>query len=182
VQLFGGDITIQSKEGEGSCFSFELGMLKAEKSEEEEVIAGNVAGMLRGKRALLVDEVEINRLIAASLMEDTGIAIDEADDGLSALKVFKEKPEHTYDIIYMDIQMPNLNGYDAASAIRALDRSDAKTVPIVAMTANAFKEDINRALERGMNAHLSKPIEPDKMLELTFKLLGIGHAVNLPSN
>jgi CheY-like chemotaxis protein len=67
-----------------------------------------------------------------------------------------------------------MNGYDAASAIRALDRPDAKTVPIVAMTANAFKEDIKSALESGMNAHLSKPIEPDTMLELTFKLLGIG--------
>jgi CheY-like chemotaxis protein len=74
----------------------------------------------------------------------------------------------------MDVQMPNMNGYDAANAIRALDRPDARTVPIVAMTANAFQEDINRALQSGMNAHLSKPIEPDKMLELTFKLLGIG--------
>jgi signal transduction histidine kinase/CheY-like chemotaxis protein/HAMP domain-containing protein len=174
VQLFGGDITIQSREGEGSCFSFELWMLKAEKSEEAEVAVENVAGMLRGKRALLVDDVEINRLIASSLMEDTGLAMDEADDGLSALKIFQEKPEHTYDIIYLDIQMPNMNGYDAASAIRALDRGDAKTVPIVAMTANAFKEDVTRALESGMNAHLSKPIEPDKMMELTFKLLGVG--------
>jgi CheY-like chemotaxis protein len=179
VQLFGGDITIQSKEGEGSCFSFELWMLKSEIGEEEDVIAENAADMLRGKRALLVDEVEINRLIAANLMEDTGIAIDEADDGLSALAAFKEKPEHTYDIIYMDIQMPNMNGYDAASAIRALDRGDAKTVPIVAMTANAFKEDIKSALESGMNAHLSKPIEPDKMLELTFKLLGVGRGESI---
>jgi signal transduction histidine kinase/CheY-like chemotaxis protein len=174
VQLFGGDITVESREGEGSRFSFELWMLKAAIGKDEEVIVENVTGRLRGKRALMVDDVEINRIIAISLMEDTGIVIDEAVDGLEAVEIFKEKPPYTYDIIFMDIQMPTMNGYDAASAIRALNRPDAKSVPIVAMTANAFKEDINRAFQSGMNAHLSKPIEPDKMLELSFKLLERG--------
>jgi signal transduction histidine kinase len=174
VHLLGGNITIQSKEGEGSCFSFELWMLKTGADKEEDIAAAHIAGRLRGKRALVVDDVDINRIIAAGLMEDTGIEIDEAGSGFAAVEAFKGKPEYTYDIIYMDIQMPDMNGYDAAAAIRALDRADAKTVPIVAMTANAFKEDIDRALESGMNSHLSKPIDPEKMLELTFKMLGLG--------
>jgi CheY-like chemotaxis protein len=128
--------------------------------------------MFKGKRALLVDDVPINRIIAANLLEFTGITIDEADDGLTAVESFSKSPEHTYDIIYMDIQMPNMNGYEAAAAIRAMDRQDAKTVPIVALTANAFKEDIDRALQYGMNAHLAKPMNEEKLLEVTLRCLG----------
>jgi CheY-like chemotaxis protein len=171
VHLLGSDITIRSREGEGSCFSFELRMLKAGIGKEEDIAVEDVTGRFKGKRALIVDDIEINRIIAIGLMEDTGIEIDEADDGLTAVEAFKGKPEHTYDIVYMDIQMPGMNGYDAAAAIRALDRADAKTVPIIAMTANVFKEDIDRAMESGMNSYLSKPIDPEKMLELTFKML-----------
>ena len=134
----------------------------------------DVADRLKGKRALLVDDVAINRIIAASLLETTGLAIDEAEDGAEAVKVFAESPENAYDIIYMDVQMPVMNGYDAATAIRALDRRDAKTVPIVALTANAFKEDIDKAIASGMNSHLAKPMDPDRVMEVTFKLVGAG--------
>jgi signal transduction histidine kinase len=173
VQLFGGDITVKSKLGEGSAFSFELWFKDIASEVVREIYVENSTGRLKGKRALLVDDVAINRMIAISLLEDTGIAIDEAEDGLDAVQKFSTAAVNAYDIIYMDIQMPNMDGYQAAQAIRSLDREDAKTVPIVALTANAFKEDIDKALANGMNAHLAKPMELDMVLEVSFRLLGI---------
>jgi signal transduction histidine kinase/HAMP domain-containing protein len=173
VQLAGGDISVKSALGQGSEFSFSLLLPESQAEEHEELRLEDMAGRLKGKRALLVDDVAINRIIAINLLETTGITIDEADDGDAAVKVFAESPENTYDIIYMDVQMPVMNGYAAAGAIRALDRRDAKTVPIVALTANAFKEDIDKALASGMNSHLAKPMDPDKVMEVTFKLLGV---------
>jgi signal transduction histidine kinase/HAMP domain-containing protein/ActR/RegA family two-component response regulator len=173
VQLAGGDITVTSILGEGSEFSFSLRLPESALEEHEEIHMENTADKLKGKRALLVDDVAINRIIAINLLETTGMEIDEADDGEAALKTFAGSPENYYDIIYMDVQMPVMNGYDAAGAIRALDRPDAKTVPIVALTANAFKEDIDKAIASGMNSHLAKPMDPDRVLEVTFKLLGL---------
>jgi signal transduction histidine kinase/HAMP domain-containing protein len=173
VQLFGGDITVESEEGKGSEFRFSIWLPEAAMDIEEEVSLEGAENRLVGRRALMVDDVAINRLIAISLLEYTGIAIDEAEDGATAVKAFMDTPAYTYDIIYMDVQMPNMDGYAATAAIRALpDRPDAKTVPIVALTANAFKEDINRAIASGMNAHLAKPLEIDKLLEVTFRVLG----------
>jgi CheY-like chemotaxis protein len=157
----------------GSTFDFELWLSPAQTEDNPEISPENTIGSLRGKRALLVDDVEINRIITESLLEFTGISVDEAVDGLNAVSVFQESPENTYDIIFMDIQMPTMDGYAAAAAIRALKRSDAKTVPIVALTANAFTDDIDRAMSFGMNAHLSKPLDIEKLLEVTFRLLGI---------
>ncbi|MDR1566338.1 MAG: PAS domain-containing protein [Treponema sp.] len=171
VLLFGGDITVLSKAGEGSEFSFEIWLPEAEAEKDVEFEVTNAEGRLKGRRALMVDDVDINRFITASMLEYTGIDIDEAADGIEALEVFKKSAEHFYDIIYMDVQMPNMNGYESSIAIRSLDRADAKTIPIVALTANAFKEDMDRALKSGMNAHLAKPLELDKLLEVTFKLI-----------
>ncbi|MDR1929708.1 MAG: response regulator [Treponema sp.] len=172
VKLFGGDISIDSEEGRGSEFSFSIWL---EETEPVKAIDSSmdIAGRLEGKRALLVDDVAINRIIVVNLLEYTGLAIDEANDGSEALDLFRKSDENTYDIIYMDVQMPGMDGYETTGAIRALDREDAKTVPIVALTANAFKEDIDRALESGMNAHLAKPIELDKCLEISFRLLKV---------
>ncbi|MDR1587059.1 MAG: response regulator, partial [Treponema sp.] len=172
IQLFGSDITIKSKFGEGSEFSFSLFLPESVLEKDEEINIGNTEGRLKGKKALLVDDVAVNRIIAINLLESTGIEIDEADDGTSALEIFKGSPENYYDIIYLDVQMPRMDGYETARAIRALNRSDAKNVPIVALTANAFKEDIDKALASGMNGHLAKPMDPDKVLELSFRLLG----------
>jgi signal transduction histidine kinase/CheY-like chemotaxis protein/HAMP domain-containing protein len=171
VQLFGGDITVRSNVGEGSEFFFELTLQEIASEDEDEVAVENIKDKLRGKRALLADDVAINRMIAISLLEETGMDIDEAEDGVQALEIFNKSAQDYYDIIYMDIQMPNLDGYSATTQIRALERPDAKTVPIVALTANAFKEDIDKAIARGMNAHLAKPLEPEKMLEVTLRLL-----------
>jgi signal transduction histidine kinase/CheY-like chemotaxis protein/HAMP domain-containing protein len=175
VQLFGGDIIVESKEGRGTEFRFSILMTEAELKNEEEVSLENAENRLVGKRALMVDDVEVNRMIAISLLEYTGIALDEAEDGVEAVKAFTDSPAYTYDIIYMDIQMPKLDGHAAAAAIRAIpNRPDAKTIPIVALTANAFKEDVDKALASGMNAHLAKPLEMDKVLEVTFRLLEKG--------
>ncbi|MDR2587820.1 MAG: response regulator [Spirochaetales bacterium] len=171
VGLFGGDIRVHSEVGKGSQFSFSLWLTDREASGGEEVAAEDATGMFQGKRALLVDDVEINRVIAVNLLEYTGLAMDEAADGIEALEAFENSAPGDYDIIYMDIQMPRMDGYEAASAIRALDRSDAKTVPIVALTANAFKDDIDNALRHGMNAHIAKPFEIEKFIEITFRLV-----------
>jgi CheY-like chemotaxis protein len=176
VQLLGGDISVKSREEEGSEFSFDIWLSVTEDEAEHETFTEDATGLLTGKRALLVDDVEINRIIAVNLLEYTGIAIDEAEDGEDALRIYDNSPENTYDIIYMDVQMPNMDGYEAAKAIRALERNDAKTVPIVALTANAFREDIDKALASGMNAHLAKPMENEKVLEVTIRLLRIGSA------
>ncbi|MDR1177874.1 MAG: response regulator, partial [Spirochaetaceae bacterium] len=173
VQLFGGDITVSTKEGEGSLFSFELALASVSAGEEENIAVEDAAGKLSGRRALLADDVSINRVIAMNLLEYTGIAIDEADDGITAVKMFADSSPGTYDIIYMDVQMPNMSGYEASRAIRDLERSDAKTVPIVAVTANAFKDDIEKSIQEGMNAHLAKPMDAGKLIDVTLRLLGL---------
>ncbi|MDR2529090.1 MAG: response regulator [Synergistaceae bacterium] len=171
VRLLGGDIAVESKEGEGSAFRFILWLNHSAAVFEEEQPIADTEGLFENKRALLVDDVLVNRLIAVEMLDGTGLAIDEAEDGLLALETFEKSLPGVYDIIFMDVQMPNMDGYEASEAIRALDRPDAKTVPIVALTANAFKEDVDRAISHGMNAHLAKPLEYDKLLEVCARYL-----------
>ena len=175
VRLLGGDISVESKEGEGSFFSFNIWMTPAVPESRQELPdikdITDVSGLFTGKKALVVDDVMVNRIIAADLLSSTGMDIDEADDGAVAVRMFEESAENTYDIIYMDVQMPVMDGYEAAASIRELDRPDAKTVPIVALTANAFKDDVERALKHGMNTHLAKPVEMGKLLEISMKYL-----------
>ena len=171
VQLFGGDLTVESTLGEGSAFRFSIWLQEAAEVPAEQTVDTDAAGKFAGRRMLLVDDVAVNRMVVASMLEDTGIAIDEVADGQEALDAFRMSPPGYYDIILMDVQMPNMNGYDASMAIRALDRPDAGTVPIVAQTANAFKEDIDKAVAHGMNVHLAKPVEMDRLLELLYRFL-----------
>jgi CheY-like chemotaxis protein len=123
----------------------------------------DVIMLYEGRRILLAEDVEINREIVASLLEPTLISIDYAVDGEQAVKMFKEAPDK-YDMIFMDIQMPNMNGYEATQAIRALDIKRAKDIPIIAMTANVFKEDVEKCLSAGMDGHVGKPIDFDEVL------------------
>ena len=120
---------------------------------------------LEGKRVLLVEDNQLNREIAAELLTMHGFIVDTAENGRLAVEKFKVLPSGTYDCILMDIQMPVMDGYQAAEALRALDHEDAKTVPILALTANAFASDIGKAHSAGMNDHVAKPIEVDQLLE-----------------
>ena len=170
VGLMGGEIVVDSELGQGSVFSFSISLEIAELPKAES--CKMAAADFTGKRILLVEDVEINRLILTEMLEETHLLIDEAVDGQDAVNIFADKPVGYYSLIFMDIQMPTLNGYEATRFIRTLRRADAKTVPIVAMTANAYKEDIDRALDAGMNAHLSKPIDMTKVMETLGKWLG----------
>jgi CheY-like chemotaxis protein len=115
--------------------------------------------------------VDLNRIILVELLSDTHIAIDEAADGETALSLFENAPENHYDIVFMDIQMPGMDGYEATRRIRELARADAKTVSIIALTAAAYKEDMEKAMQAGMNGHLAKPIDIDKVRSLLDELL-----------
>ena len=123
-----------------------------------------------GYSILLADDVEINREIVLSLLEPTGLAVDCAENGLQALKMFEDLPDK-YDMIFMDIQMPEMDGYEATRRIRALGAPQAKVVPIIAMTANVFREDIEKSMDAGMNGHIGKPIDFDDVLKELRKYL-----------
>lgn len=125
-----------------------------------------------GKRILLVDDNSLNRELLSGILAFTKVEIDEAENGQEAVERIKASSEGYYALILMDIRMPILDGYGAARAIRALDRVDAKTIPIIAMTANVFTEDIIAAKNAGMNEHLGKPIDFNKMGEIFKKWLG----------
>ena len=111
----------------------------------------------------MAEDNELNREIAAFLLKDEGISVTEAEDGQQAVELFKEKPAGTFDAILMDLMMPVMDGYTATRKIRSLERSDAKTIPIIAITANAFQEDAEKCIAVGMNAHLAKPLDIEKM-------------------
>jgi CheY-like chemotaxis protein len=119
-----------------------------------------------GKRCLLVDDIEINREIVIELLSDTGLAIETAENGKEALDRFLAADEGYFDIILMDMQMPVMDGCTATKEIRALDRNDAKEIPIIAMTANVMQDDVRQARDSGMDAHLSKPIELKTLLNI----------------
>ncbi len=126
-----------------------------------------------GKKILLVEDNEINQEIAKAILEEAGFAIDLADDGSVAVEMMEQAPGHTYDLILMDIQMTRMNGYDATRAIRAMDDPVKAQIPIVAMTANAFEEDRQLALEAGMNDHVAKPIDVDRLMETLRNILSL---------
>ncbi len=125
-----------------------------------------------GRRALLVEDNELNTEIAKELLEMTGIHVECAANGAEAVELFSERGAEYFDIIFMDIQMPIMNGYDAAKAIRALPLSDAKTIPIIAMTANAFMTDVQEAKNSGMNEHVAKPVDLNRLRDVMTKWLG----------
>lgn len=128
-------------------------------------------GDFSGKRILIVEDNELNREIASTLLGNTGAFIEEAENGKVALEKIRMSPAGYYDLVFMDIQMPVMNGYDSTLAIRALDRSDLSMLPVIAMSANAFSEDIQMSLDVGMNGHIAKPIDLQKLREVLEKWL-----------
>ncbi|MBO2517970.1 MAG: hypothetical protein CW338_11995 [Clostridiales bacterium] len=165
TELMGGTISVTSELNKGTCFTVEIPFepdpdaLKREEAAEEQQVS------IRGLRIMLVEDNELNMEIGTELLEDEGAIVFPETDGGQALEAFRAHAPGTYDVILMDIMMPVMDGYETTKAIRSLpDRPDAKTVPIMAMSANAFEEDIQKSLSVGMNDHLSKPIELPKLL------------------
>ncbi len=137
----------------------------------------DICGIFAGHRILFAEDIDINREIILTLLEPTLIEIDCAENGIEAVKHFSRSPGK-YDMVFMDIQMPEMDGYEATRLIRTLNFPAAKTVPIIAMTANVFKEDIESCLSAGMNGHLGKPINMDDLIEIMLRYLKKGHYAN----
>lgn len=164
VDKMGGTIAVKSTLDVGTSVEITLLFDQAEASDLPEKLITPNTGDLHGVNALLVEDNNLNMEIARYLLHDAHISVVEAYNGQEAVNIFKENPEGTFDIILMDIMMPVMDGLTAARTIRALPRADAKTIPIFAMTANAFAEDVERAKEAGMNEHLAKPLNIQQIL------------------
>lgn len=174
ASLMGGEITVVSTPEQGSTFTFTFPL---KRGDEQSTLASDTPEKVdpanydfSDKCILLVEDIEINRQIVIAMLADTGAEVVTAVDGIEAVEKFRSDPEK-YDLIYMDIQMPNMDGYEASQAIRSLNLGNSLTVPIIAMTANAFSEDVARATECGMNYHISKPIDFNLMIEKTAEYL-----------
>ncbi len=143
-----------------------------EEIEEEEEEPEEGEASLEGKRILMAEDYEINAEIAKAILEDEGIEVDVAENGKICVEMFTSRPQGYYDYILMDLRMPVMNGFEATRAIRAYDRPDAKEIPILAMTADAFEEDAQKCREAGMNLHLTKPIDPIALFKALHKFAG----------
>jgi signal transduction histidine kinase/ActR/RegA family two-component response regulator len=173
VEMMGGSIWVQSEIQRGSTFTFNVQVKRGNEKEyclseknnikidEKKPAAKNT---FAGRRILLAEDVEINREIVVLLLEQTLIKIDCAENGAEAVRMFKSAPDK-YDLIFMDLQMPEMDGYEATRSIRALDVDNAKIIPIIAMTANVFREDVEKCLRAGMNDHVGKPLDIDEVMD-----------------
>jgi CheY-like chemotaxis protein len=132
--------------------------------ENSEERSTDINGIFEGRRILLAEDIDINREIVLTLLEPTLLKIDCAENGAKAVEMFSRTPEK-YDMIFMDVQMPEMDGYEATRQIRGLNAPNAQSVPVIAMTANVFRDDIERCLAAGMNAHLSKPFNLNDLIE-----------------
>lgn len=140
-------------------------------TEEKKVLSDNEKNLLADVHALVVDDNPVNRMVLVKLMAKMGVECDVAEDGQKAVEKFINAPVDTYDIILMDLQMPVMNGYEATRAIRASAHPFARTIPIMAVSANAFVSDVRNALDAGMNAHVAKPIIFEQFKKTLLKVL-----------
>ena len=173
VDAMGGSIEVASEVGKGTEFHVTLDLKKVEGPEIEvqEESGPEDGGELIGKRILLAEDNDLNWEIAQELLSGLGLELEWAEDGQICLDKFQTSPAGYYDAILMDIRMPKMNGYETTRAIRALDRTDAASVPIIAMSADAFEEDIRKCMESGMNAHVAKPIDMKEVTKILRKFI-----------
>ena len=167
IELMGGSIQVESRQGIGTKFTVDLSFDMASKEEvygSRNAIKTSAIHTIKGKRILIAEDNELNAEIAKTVLEDVGALVTRVEDGQQAVELFKEKPAGTFDAILMDLMMPIMDGYTATREIRSLERSDSKTIPIIAMTANAFQEDAEKCIAVGMNAHLAKPLDIEKVM------------------
>jgi len=167
VDMMGGSIEAESKLGEGSKFTVIMEYRIADKGYYEQVTDPSPdteeTDRISGKHVLLAEDNELNAEIAEFILEDMGLIVDRVEDGIQCVARMEQKPARTYDLILMDIQMPNMDGYKATQTIRRLADEKKASIPIIAMTANAFEEDRKKALAKGMNGHIAKPVDAEKL-------------------
>jgi CheY-like chemotaxis protein len=172
VERMGGEIDLESTPGEGTTFSFTIRVSSQESvGDIENAEDENYTPDLSSKHLLIVDDIEINLIIALELLKETGIDMETAADGKEAFLKYMQSPVGYYDMIFMDMQMPVMNGCDSTEAIRASGREDADSIKIVAVTANVMRDDIKRAYDSGMNAHIGKPIDFNEAYKVMGSLL-----------
>lgn len=169
VDAMGGTICFDSKQGVGTTFYITLPFRICDAPQAAEPQETQAAVSLSGMRLLLTEDNELNMEVAAFLLENSGAIVTKAWNGKEALDIFAASPRDSFDVILMDVMMPVMDGYEAAAAIRRLPRADAQTTAIIAMTANAFAEDRQKAYESGMNEHLAKPLDKEKLLRTIAK-------------
>ena len=176
VEMMGGTIEVESELGKGSRFivTFEHPLADEAhyKQEEQKDTSAQGAELIKGKRILLAEDNDLNAEIALFILRNMGLEVERVEDGAKCVSRLEQQPAGTYDLIFMDVQMPKMDGYTATLNIRSLDDKKKAAIPIVAMTANAFAEDRERALAAGMNGHIAKPIDVKKLEQVLVKLLG----------
>lgn len=172
AETMGGSIPFTSQKGEGTAFTVKLPFLIDKAAGKAEETAEEAEASIKGVRILLVEDNELNMEISEFIVAEKGAVVTKAWNGKEAVETFANAPEGAFDVILMDVMMPVMDGCEAAKEIRALPRKDAKTIPIIAMTANAFTDDKIRTREAGMNEHLSKPLAPDLVVKTITKFLG----------
>ena len=163
---------MQSKKHKGTTFTVDIPLKITDKECNKSDTGFSEKVNLTGVKVLLAEDNELNAEITTVQLEEFGIKVERAVDGRNAVEIFRNHPEGTFDVILMDIMMPEMNGYEATKAIRAMnDRPDGKTIPIIAMTANSFAEDVQASLNAGMNTHLSKPIMMDEVIKTILRYI-----------
>ena len=171
VEKMGGTITFESEKGVGMTFvirvSFKIDP-DADKREEQKDVSEK---SIKGLHILLAEDNELNMEIAEFMLQNEGAVVTKAWNGQEAVEIFEKSRPDEFDVILMDIMMPVMNGYEAAKMIRSMDREDAKTIPIIAMTANAFTEDRIKAKAAGMDEHVAKPVDVELLIKVIHKLV-----------